>query len=152
MFDATHYPRLAAEGYDKTSCETWDYNCIAWAADDKQNWWWPPGGQYTIMGKLCYWPPKAPPQQTVKAFVLAFKTIGYEVCQNGDLESGYEKIAIYALNGKPEHAARQLPDGTWTHKMGPSIDLTTTLTAVEGPCYGAVVRFMRRRLKLRRKP
>ena len=146
MINPLDHPGLfVPNGYQKTSDETWDYNCIAWAAADKENWWWPDG--YTAMGKLAYWPKKAPKKVTLKAFTLAFKTLKYEKCQNGDLEKGYEKIAIFALNNIPTHAARQLPNGNWTHKMGPGVDLESSLSAVEGRVYGIAVRYMRRKLR-----
>ena len=140
-FDPADFPALEYEGFEGTSSATWDYNCIAWAAHDQDNWWWPLGRNN---GKHSFWPQKAPNKVSVKAFAVAFETLGYRNCKNGDPELGFEKIALYAKDGRPEHAARQLPDGRWTHKMGSSIDLVTTLSAVEGPLYGTVVRYMRR--------
>ena len=44
---------------------------------------------------------------TLDAFIQAFQSIGYEVCASDNLESGFQKIAIYAdSTGKPTHAAR----------------------------------------------
>lgn len=144
LFSATEFPSIDVEGYNETSPETWDYNCIAWAAQDQDNWWWPDG---QINGKHVYWPSGAPKQLSIRAFSRAFRTLGYRVCNDGDLDPGYEKIAIYIDGrGAPSHAARQLPDGMWTHKMGPSIDVTTTLAAVEGPKYGTVARYLRRKI------
>ena len=144
MFDPFEFPRLASEGFNKTSEETWDYNCIAHAANDKSRWWWPIG---EANGKAAYWPKKSPKKVSLSAFAHAFKTLGYAKCRDGSLEDGYEKIAIYALNDVPQHAARQLPNGKWTHKMGPNIDLEATLTGVEGQRYGYAVRFMKRKVR-----
>jgi hypothetical protein len=136
MLSPLEFPRLAAHGYTKTSDATPAYNCIAWAANDTTRFWWPaPSG---------YWPPKAPRQLRIKAFVLAFQTLGYKKCRDGLPEPSYEKVAIYADNMKATHAARQLPDGAWTHKMGRNIDIVTNLDAVSGGNYGEVVRFLRR--------
>ena len=57
------------------------------------------------------------------------------------------KIAIYAHDdGQPTHAARQLPDGRWTSKMGHLEDIEhRVVDDVNGPQYGSPVRFMRRR-------
>ncbi|MCI0701929.1 MAG: hypothetical protein L0241_12680 [Planctomycetia bacterium] len=40
------------------------------------------------------------------------------MCETGEVETGGEKIALYALASVPTHAARQLPDGKWTSKLG----------------------------------
>lgn len=149
MFDPFDFPRLATEGYNKTSDATWGYNCIAHAASDTQRWWWPFG---KANGKPAFWPKNVPKTVSLSAFSHAFKTKGYSICKDGTLEVGYEKIAIFVLNGLPEHAARQLPNGKWTHKMGPSIDFELTLAAVEGQKYGSAVRFMRRKLPKAPKP
>jgi hypothetical protein len=150
MFPVFDFPRLESEGYTQSSEATWAYNCVAWAAADNKKWWWPFGA---ANAKEAFWPSSAPRAATLHAFTAAFKTLGYSIdrksdLQNPTLEVGLEKIAIFALNasGAPTHAARQLENGKWTHKMGTHIDLeTTTLTAVEGPKYGYVVRILRRK-------
>jgi hypothetical protein len=150
MFPVHDFPKLEAEGYTQSSEATWAYNCIAWAAADTKKWWWPLG---EANAKEAFWPRRAPKAATLHAFTAAFKTLGYSIDRKSDLknptlEAGSEKVAIYALNasGPPTHAARQLENGKWTHKMGPLIDLeTATLTAVEGPKYGYVVRVLRRK-------
>ena len=58
--------------------------------------------------------------------------------------TGSKKIAIYQSGGLPTHAARQLPDGQWTSKLGRNIDISHTLPGLEGPEYGQVAVFMRR--------
>ena len=132
------FPNLRPGSFQVTSPQTAAYNCIAWAAGDTQRWWWPLN--------YSFWPRGAPRQLTVDAFVQAYATLGYTVCRNGSTESGFEKIAIYAdASGTPTHAARQLPNGGWTSKLGPAEDISHQGTAtVEGPTYGTVVRFMRR--------
>lgn len=92
-----------------------------------------------------FWPLAAPREETIKAFVAAFATRGFTRCENGEVEAGYHKIAIYAKNSRPTHAARQLPDGRWTSKLGSSEDIEHhTLGAVEGDVYGSVAVFVRR--------
>lgn len=119
------------------------YNCIAWAADDQDNWWWPSGSPDD------YWPPGVPLQITLAAFVQAYGTLGYVPCADGALEIGFEKIAIYATGRPgqwvPQHAARQLPNGCWTSKLGSYEDIEhMTATCVECPIYGKVVVLMKR--------
>jgi hypothetical protein len=97
----------------KTSPPTTAYNCIAWAASDDERWWWPdPLFQF-------YWPPTVSREETLEAFLAAYGTLGYSRCDGDELEPGFIKVAIYiGANGKPTHAARQLPTGRWTSKLG----------------------------------
>lgn len=114
------FPQLIRGEYLKTSSDTVDYNCIAHAANIDDSWWWPADGPGI------YWPPNAEKAETVAGFVQAYATIGYSVCPLGDrtLEDGIEKIAIYLdRDGVPTHAARQIPSGEWTSKLGRSEDI-----------------------------
>lgn len=132
------FPSLEREGYTETSPASPQYNCIAWAAGRSDVAWWPdPQG-------VGYWPEGAPRTESVAAFYRAFEAIGYAPCEDGRLETGVEKIALYALGGQPKHAARQLPNGSWTSKLGKYIDITHTLIGLEGPIYGQVDGFMKR--------
>ena len=98
-----------------------------------------------------YWPEGVPREKTLEAFVAAYATRGYTVCADGSLEPGFEKIAIYTKPaGTPAHAARQLPSGSWTSKLGDEQDIEHELEGVECIRYGSVKQFMRRPL-LRRK-
>ena len=85
----------------------------------------------------------------MEAFIEAYATKGYSVCSNDDTEEGFQKIAIYSLNGVPTHAAKQLPDGRWKSKLGPWEDIEhNTTKAVETSggvgIYGEVKVFMKR--------
>jgi hypothetical protein len=143
MLDPFKHPGMFTEGYTQTSERDVSYNCIAWAANDNKRWWWP--------SEFAYWPKNAPRTVKLKSFTLAFKTLGYVPCSDGNFETNYEKIAVYAKDGVPKHAARQLDNGMWTHKMGQNIDLSATLTAAEGPEYGEVVRLYRRKTTIAQK-
>ena len=133
------FPDLAVSGYRRTSPPTDQYNCIAWAAGDNGRWWWP-------FPAFSYWPAGAPRLLTVAAFKAAYETIGYEPCETGDLEPAFEKIVIFSRGDKPTHAARQLPNGQWSSKLGRSDDIAHQLTGVvSGPSgYGNPTAFMRR--------
>lgn len=136
------WPFLVSEGYVQTSDETTIYNCIAFAAGVTQEWWWPDDEG---VGK---WPDGVPRMETIECFVQAYGTLGYEICENDDLEDGFEKVAIYALEGVPTHAARQLACGEWCSKLGRWEDIRhRTLRGVEdSDCYGNVTVLMRRAL------
>jgi hypothetical protein len=99
-----------------TSLEDSSYNCIAWAAEDSDSWWWP--------AIDAYWPEGVEREETILSFVRAYATLGYEECADGSLEAGFQKIAIYTdARGIPTHAARQLETGAWASKLGKDCDI-----------------------------
>lgn len=137
----SEFSSLDEHNYDVTSPQTTSYNCIAWAAGDDVSWWWPD------QMNAYHWPDEVPREETLEAFIKAFKTLGYRHCEDGELEDRYEKIAIYAqpISLKPEHAARQLPDGTWSSKMGTDHDIMHKRPEnISGKWYGIPAKFMRR--------
>jgi len=84
-------------------------------------------------------------EPTIAAFEEVFGQLGYEPCETGELEKGFEKVATYAKEGEVAHAVRQLANGRWTSKLGRNIDIEHTLRGLEGPTYGQVVLFLKRR-------
>ena len=138
------FPKIRKEGYKITSVETPDYNCFAWAIDDKSKWWSPAAdGGY-------YWPDGVPKNTAVKSFIKLYKIEGgYEPCDNDRVEKGFEKIAIYADTlGDVTHVAKQKTSGKWTSKLGDWEDLEhNTLVALEGDFYGKAVQILKRAVK-----
>lgn len=135
------HPYLTDGTFDITSECSPTYNCIAWAAGDDKNWWWP--------AEDGYWPEGAPREETIGAFVQAYQTLGYEICLDGALVVGWEKIAIFGSGREgeeePTHVALQLENGEWTSKMGPLEDIRHgDAEAVRGPLYGRLICFMSR--------
>ena len=93
------------------------------------------------------WPERCPEQATIQVFISAFNRIGYEKCENADLEDGYLKVALYCLPDSDEctHAASQLKSGLWTSKLGESNDIQhSTPYTIQGRYYGNVVCVLRR--------
>ena len=132
-----HFPGLRAGDYQVTSSSDIRYNCIAWAAGDSAQWWEPsPGG---------HWPPDVPRLLTLDAFIEAFASLGYEPCETEEPERGVEKIALFASHGEVTHAARQLPNGRWTSKLGMDVDIEHVLRCPEGSVYGEVAKVLSRR-------
>lgn len=131
-------PRLHQDEYRITSPESDRYNCIAWAAGDATRRWWPGEPDY-------YWPPDAPQGETLESFQAVFAALGYRECAGDELEPGYEKVAIFAKDGWPTHAARQLPNGHWSSKLGRWEDIEHhTLQALVSSLYGGVACLLRR--------
>ena len=100
-------------------------------------WWWPVG--------FGFWPSQAPADTSVANFVALFRLQGYEPCSDGALEEGFQKLALYAIDDQVQHAARQLPNGRWTSKIGDFEDIEHASPGeLEGEAYGAVAQFLRR--------
>ena len=135
----TLFPNLQAGGYAITSQRTTEYNCIAWAAGDTQQWCEPFDDRH-------YWPASALHEYSLVACSQAFAAHSYARCDDATLEAGFEKIAIYVdAEGIPSHAARQLPSGEWKSKLGKLEDIEhDTLSALEGDAYGTVALIMKR--------
>lgn len=135
------FPRLVGTTYRVTSPAQPDYNCIAWAAGDDSRWWEP-----DVFG-MYYWPEAAPRGYTLKAYAAAFQCLGFEICENSTMEEKWEKVAIFVgEDGVPTHASRQLPDGTWTSKLGKLEDIVhPDVDHVGGAAYGKPALILQRR-------
>ncbi|MGN6146965.1 MAG: DUF7689 domain-containing protein [Rhizomicrobium sp.] len=127
------FPMISDVAGKQTSQKDQKYNCIAHAFDDDQNFWWPK--------PRAFWPISYANMTAMEAFEAWFAADGWEETQNQSVEEGFKKIALYALNGIPTHAARLLADGRWTSKLGIDIDLAHALDDLTGPAYGVVIRF-----------
>ncbi len=133
----SRFPNLGTSGYSIESPQTINYNCIAWTVGDTTRCWWP--------DNVYFWPSPPPREVTVDTLVNMFERFGYSVCGDAEYEDGFEKIAIYAdPNEEPTHAARQLPSGRWTSKLGRFVDIEHTIDGLDGSAYGSVAVIMRR--------
>jgi hypothetical protein len=134
------FPQLADGSYEVTSPATEDYNCIAWAAGDSTRKWDPTA----IDGR--YWPENVSRDCDVNSFIELYRaTGGFVPCDDGNLEEGVQKIALYVgLDGEVKHAAVQLPTGLWSSKLGDFEDIQHRLEALEGGGYGWVKHFLKR--------
>jgi hypothetical protein len=133
------FPALVGTAYSEESEATDKYNCIAFAMGDQGNWWWPRKG-YGL-----YWPPGFPLDDSVHVLVQMFESQGYIKCDNPDRETGVEKVAIYSVNGRFKHAARQCKSGRWASKLGEEQDIEHEVAEhLDGPSYGVATEFLRR--------
>ena len=134
-------PKLA--DFSVTSEPSSNYNCIAWALGDDSQWFEP-------MLANAYWPEDLPKELTLDSIIELFRQAGYEVCGDGSLETGHEKIAVYVKDGVLTHAARQMENGRWTSKLGNFHDIEhDSLEALQGDGfgeYGSAEMFMARPL------
>lgn len=137
------FPNLKTTGYRVTSPDSPLYNCIAWVFEDSLNWWEPtPFVNY-------YWPKEIPKQNSVKTYAQLLHKFGFIKCNDGKLEKGYQKIAIY-INAQdtPTHLARQLKNGEWTSKIGTIKDIVhNNLKGLEGKEYGIASFYFKRKFR-----
>ena len=132
------FPNVRASGFKQTSEMTPSYNCIAYAAGDTNRWWEP-------LALNRFWPDSAPQEMTIDAYVKAFESVGFQVCDDSAVERGYQKIALYAdAMNVPTHAARQLPNGRWKSKLGKAHDIEHAIDGLQGQTYGHIVLFMKK--------
>ncbi len=130
-------PGLMTSGFQITSPESPVYNCVAWAAGDDTDWW-----NYSPQH---YWPEWAPRSSEAESSAQVFLGLGYTICDSEEKEDGYDKVALYALDGEWQHAAKQLDDGRWTSKLGRFEDIThPSPQDLTGDVFGNVHCIMRR--------
>lgn len=135
------FPRLRTSKYKINSPRSFFYNCFALVVGKKKQFWWPDDEGF--------WPPGSRREETVAALVDVLRKHAFIECDDGDFETGYERVAIYARLGIPQHVALQPTNrsGMWVSKLGYEQDIVHELSALEGGDYGGVVRFMKRAKK-----
>jgi len=133
------FPNLKGTPYQITSPFDVDYNCIAWAAEDSNNWWEPdPFNQY-------FWPSGIGRHYSLRSYQQAYELIGFQICESVAYNKLYDRIALFSdIEGRPTHATRQLASGFWTSKLGRDVDIEHELHAIEGEFYGHVFCIMER--------
>ncbi len=113
------FPRLTTAAFRVTSPRDPLYNCVAWAAGITNDWWWPHADP-----EEAFWPEGGQRVRTLESFQAAFAPLGYVMCAGEELETGFEKVAVFANASRlPMHAARKLPTGWWTSKLGEGEDI-----------------------------
>lgn len=122
------------------------YNCIAWAYGLYNDRWMQFNTNIIPLDGICYWWPKGVTvSQNIQAYIEAFQTKGFELCDSHEFENGFIKIALY-INQEENctHAARQKRDGIWMSKLGPWHDIEhSSPYSIEGDNYGSIFCFMK---------
>lgn len=135
------FPNSFIEPFVVTSIATGNYNCIAWVLEDTEHFYWPDPKEFF------YWLPNISREENIETFVQLFSFHGYEISDNALKEKGYTKIALFAKDNLPTHAARQLPNGLWTSKLGILEDVRHTLSSISDGLYGSVVLILKKKIK-----
>ena len=132
------FPNLHNEGFTVVDLPSDLYNCIAYAAGDTSRWW-----DHTARR---YWPSYATRSKLIESLQEVFTGLGFEECDDGSFEPGYQKVALYEEDeGTWQHASLQMPNGAWRSKMGegPVIEHRSPESLSGGP-YGHPTIHMRR--------
>lgn len=148
------FPRLRDDDTFKiVDGENPNYNCIAYAGFHDDVWWQPlPEGKRPIIsfdGVTYDWPFGAANNTLLATYVGIFQKLGYEVCDNEELEEGFRKIALYGSSVlNVSHAARQIVTGKdagkWKSKLGQSFLIKhKNASMIEGEAYGTILQFMK---------
>jgi hypothetical protein len=135
------FPLLTLENHQQTSDSDFNYNCLAFALGDTQNWWDPPA-QFGI-----YWPLGFSPDHTVETAKQIIRLSGYTVEVEKDSNPHTDAVAIYADGDEWTHFAK-FTGGQWFSKLGEDHDIShLSLDLLEGDLYGKVVQILSRPLK-----
>lgn len=82
---------------------------------------------------------------SVNNFVFAYRRLGYDQFECGDVESERVKVVLYGNRPQGLHAARQLPDSRWASKPGESHDIEHLLAdSLATPVYESAQLLMSR--------
>ena len=125
--------------FEITSPETAQYNCVAWALGDSENWW-EADEDYLWLDDIEF-------STSLFAVQSLFEKFNFEISDNAIFENDYEKVALFSDdNWTCTHVARQLDNEFWTSKLGVSYDISHTLDALENGIYGQVVLILKRKI------
>jgi hypothetical protein len=133
------FPRLKKANNKVESDDDAAYNCIAFAAGFTDRKLWPWGYPDYV------WPKNIPVGDHVDSFIKLFENYGYSETIEKIYVNGIDRIAIYAKNGKPKHAAIQSGPNKWKSKLGGWYDIEHSLDAISGGDYGEIAVFMERK-------
>ncbi|MGD0541516.1 MAG: hypothetical protein ABSB33_08360 [Tepidisphaeraceae bacterium] len=125
---------------DFKSIPTFAYNCVGFAIGDVH--WWDPSG---VDGTA--WPGDLARDDSVETFLELFRRWGFYSCDNSSYEAGYEKLAVFGIDGLFEHVAIQVSDNLWISKLGNLEDIQHPLMPMEGSQYGNICHYLKRDLK-----
>ena len=133
----TLFPEFASgySWYEIASFPDSRYNCMAFAMGDTRKRWSPT--KDSNEGEV-YWPLELMDDH-VANFLAVFELEGYQQCEHGEPEDGFDKVALFINEwGDVSHVAFQ-PGGTdhWLSKLGKWHDIRhEKVDAVSGRLYG----------------
>jgi len=122
------FPRLG-DRFEVMGPATQTYNCICWSLGNNDAWVWPRGPGEPV---------------TLADFDGLYSIYGFKRVTGLDFgrQKGVEKVVLFAASRENKieitHACRQMPDGSWSSKVG-SLPLIRHLRPddLAGPTYGS---------------
>ena len=82
-------PLVSDANHDVTSSDDPEYNCVAWALGLTDRWVWPGRDD-------AWWPDSIRQDDSVESFIELFRSVDFERCDSAALETGYERVAVFA--------------------------------------------------------
>lgn len=111
------FPNLGSDDKFKVNSPLTDvYNCIAFAMGLTDRW----VDIFAYPGH--WWPPIEERSENKDSLVKAFEYMGFEICDNADVEDGYDKVVLFCKDEKWTHAARIVANGVEHSKFGKGWD------------------------------
>ena len=137
------FPALRGKKLD-LSPATLNYNCLAYALGDTNNWW-QPGHRFF------YWPDGFSHDVSVETVTSIIKLHGYtKKVSRESVERYRAAVAIYSIGQEWTHFAKW-SNGLWSSKIGEDHDIKgVTLEDLEGRLYGKVTAILCRPLSDKR--
>lgn len=139
--------------FDITSYPSDVYNCIAFAMGFEDRW-----VDFNTDEEGHWWPPIPEKDFRPSSLIAAFEYMGFERCNDGVFEDGFDKVALYKVDEQsdpwiPEHwthAARIIGSGVCHSKIGRWYDIHHRDGDVfQGSIYGNIYQYMKRPVSLR---
>lgn len=134
------FPKLRGTQWSIISRRNKRYNCFAWAAGENDRKW--------DFGKKDYWPKGVKKGYGIAYLVAAYVAEGFSVCPKAECaayDPSCETIVLYELHTNGSHAARLLPNGAWTSKIGALEDIQHEAPEhLSGTVYGDPLVYMKR--------
>ncbi len=148
-----HCRKLTVEevDWDNASNPTRSYNCMGYVLGVLK-WWQPQDNREGVVrNRRYFWPNGIPHDESINGYVQAARTEGFEVCDTGEWEDGYEKITLFFKSVDPEkpftHATRLIAPNRAESKLGPDSDIPHAQDALDDLWfYGTGRVHMRRRI------
>jgi len=121
------------------------YNCFSWAVGIDNLWL----DMYYFQRYFKLDPSSL--DHSANGYAFFMEMFDFKICTNGNLENGFEKIAIYEQYGEFQHVALQKSNGNWKSKMGQMEDIEhkdlNDISGIGQDRYGTPKIYMKRSLK-----
>ena len=137
------FPRLASDNHFQITSEcTPLYNCIGWALGLDDVW---VALDHPSNMPWIWWPKGVPATEKQSSLIALFAYFGFEKCNDAEAEDGFDKVALYGIDGNWTHAARVVAKDEFHSKIGTAWDIHHSNGDVFADTeYGEVFAYMKR--------